>query len=98
MFNRGEYIGGVKENDSRMLDGLNDGYRCIMGTVWKGGDVWNDADKHMTCGECMYLGNQALGLFSTYVDSRGHNIKLTNSEGFDDYKARFEYHWNKCHS
>jgi hypothetical protein len=68
--------------------------KCIMGEAFKN-DRWGD-NAAKPCAECKYLGTEALELFSNF--GKDVRVRLTDSEGWNNYQARFEYHWNNSHT
>jgi hypothetical protein len=62
--------------------------RCIMGEG-HGGSGWSG------CNDCNWLGNNGLELFVKSKDNG--DIIIKSREGFEEYKVRYEYHWNKYH-
>jgi hypothetical protein len=65
---------------------LHDGARCIMGESW-GGSGWGH------CTDCGWLGGAGLNMFCNGNDL----IDRTRPNGYNDYKMKYEYHWNKYH-
>ena len=66
----------------------HEGGKCIMGES-HGGRGWGN------CRDCHWLGNSGLELFVKSNDDSSLSIK--DRAGFEEYKARYEYHWNKYH-
>jgi hypothetical protein len=84
-----EYLHNKRANP-RSVDSAKIG---IMGEAFKG-DRWGD-NAAKPCAECKYLGTEALELFTDF--GQNSTVKLTDSEGWNNYQARFEYHWNNSH-
>jgi hypothetical protein len=88
------------EKHSAIAQELYNSHKCIMGEVFGGDARWGfNASK--PCEECSYLGTQALSLFSTIMNGDVFHqapVTLNNSEGWNEYQARFEYHWNQKHT
>lgn len=79
----GKVTQGQNKEISHVL--LHEGERCIMGESW-GGTGWNG------CNDCNWLGTDGLNMFT----GGGHILEGKRTE-YEEYKLRYEYHWNKYH-
>ncbi len=69
---------------------LGDGFRCIMGESYGGGSWGNQ------CTDCSWLGGSGLKYI---VDTeKGVSMITTDRAKYEEYKTRYEYHWNKYHN
>ena len=90
------YFANPEEHNSYVSD-LARSSKCIMGEAFNGSPDWGCNSRNEPCDECSYLGTDALKLFSSFNSLNGATTRLTDSEGWNDYIARFEYHWNQKH-
>ena len=83
-------------NTQEQLANLGNGSMCIMGEA-DNNDSYNRYENQWShCGGCSYLATDGLKLFSSYGWS-GNGTYLTSEQGWQEYKDRFEYHWNVFH-
>lgn len=78
----------IRENESITHTLNHNSNTCIMGESFGGGNWAN-------CNDCGWLGGagSGLGLFTN-----GYGVIDANKkDGYEEYKMRYEYHWNKYH-
>ena len=94
MFKQGK-VG--KQNASQALQQLNNSEACIMGEADNNKSYKKHHHSWGKCGGCSYLATNGLRLFSSYGEFGTIVPYLKSEDGWNEYKARFEYHWNVFH-
>lgn len=78
----------IRENESITSTLNRNSNKCIMGESFGGGNWAN-------CNDCGWLGGAGSGL-SLFTNGYGV-IDANKKDGYEEYKMRYEYHWNKYH-
>lgn len=78
----------IRENESITHTLNHNSNICIMGESFGGGNWAN-------CNDCGWLGGAGSGL-GLFTNNAGV-IDTTKKAGYEEYKMRYEYHWNKYH-
>ena len=91
-----------KQNPSKNLNNLSNSTRCVMGEADDNPSYKKHNNNWGQCGGCTYLATTGLHLFSNYgirdrVSGNELRTYLTSEDGWNEYKSRFEYHWNIFH-
>ena len=88
----------TKKQTSHELQALNNSEKCVMGSTFGYTAEWYH---HSNCGDCNWLGVDGLSMFTTFqqqaLGERSATIKVTSRDGFEHYKALWEYHMNSEH-
>lgn len=88
----------TKTQSSKQLQALNHSERCVMGSTFNWTSDWYH---HSNCGDCNWLGMDGLATFTNFQQhnygEKTEPIRVTSRDGFEHYKALWEYHMNSEH-
>ena len=76
--------------------------RCIMGKTFDNNNPWTDDGygygcSRSHCDDCHWIATEGLELFSNHEPNNLLPKVPTSKEGYEEYKAKWEYHMNTPH-